>query len=150
MSAAQSAAATAAAASAVLKYPRVLTLDVVVALNAVQTPAILSVPGDADFEWWLLSIQRTDPRMQVLFEDTGSAGLKIIYNAIQPAGATFNGVFIDNLAGQVAANGALPLGVPYVMPANRRYQLAFTDTSGAQNTVEMAFHGYALLAVPAS
>jgi len=47
----------------------------------------------------------------------------------------------------VANNGAFPIAVPYVMPASRSYQHAFTDSSGAQNTVQLAYHGFALLQV---
>jgi len=37
-----------------------------------------------------------------------------------------------------------------VMPATRTYQHTFTDLSGAANTVELAYSGYALLQVASS
>jgi len=135
----------AVAASGILKVPRIHIVDNVVALNATQN-AILQIQADADFEWWWLSISRTNALLKALIAEAGSGNRQFIYSG-NPQAQNFQGILVDNLAGLVANNGALPIGVPYVMPAGRTYTHQFTDSSGAQNTVQFAYHGFALLRV---
>jgi len=135
----------AVAASGILKVPRLHIVDAVVALNASQA-ALMTIQSDADFEWWWLSIFRTNAALKALIAEAGSGNRQFIYSG-NPQAAAFQGVLVDNLAGLVANNGALPIAVPYVMPAGRIYTHQFTDSSGAQNTVQLAYHGFALLRV---
>lgn len=137
----------AATARGIVKIPRVLVVDAVVPLNTVQFPSVLTIPQDADFEWWFLAAFRTSAFMKVLIQEAGTSRQMIFAGSQQTSATVFNGVFIDNLAGLVASNGAFPVAVPYVMPASRAYQHQFTDSSGAQNTVQLAYHGFALLQV---
>jgi hypothetical protein len=146
MSTSPSAAAT---ASGIVKIPRVLVVDAVVPLNT-QLPSILTIPQDADFEWWFLAAFRTNAAMKVLITEAATQRAMIFAGSQQSSSTVFNGVFIDNLAGLVAGNGAFPIAVPYVMPASRSYQHAFTDSSGVQNTVQLVYHGFALLQVSGS
>jgi hypothetical protein len=132
----------------IVKVPRVLVVDLVVTASAVQLPVVLTVPSDADFEWWFLACFRTSASLKALIKETGVGSRDIIQSGITPQTAQFNGIYIDNLAGLVASNGAFPIAVPYVMPANRTYQHLFTDLSGQQNTVQLVYHGFALLQVP--
>jgi hypothetical protein len=143
MSTSPSAAAT---ARGIVKIPRVLVVDAVVAAST-QLPSILTIPQDADFEWWFLAAFRTDSRMKVLITEAATQRAMIYSGSQQSSSTVFNGVFIDALAGLVASNGAFPIAVPYVMPASRSYQHAFTDSSAAQNTVQFVYHGFALLQV---
>ena len=136
----------AATASGIVKIPRVILVDAVVPLNS-QLPSVLTIPQDADFEWWFLAAFRTDSRMKLLITEAATTRQMIFSGSQQSSSTVFNGVFIDNLAGLIASNGAFPIAVPYVMPASRSYQHAFTDSSGAQNTVQLAYHGFALLQV---
>lgn len=130
----------------ILKVPRALVGDVVVAANAVQTPLILNNQADGDFEMWFVSIFRTNASLKLLWEEGGSTR-RFIYSGAQPQTSQFNGLFVDNLAGLVASNGAFPIAVPYVFPANRQMSYALSDTSGASNTFEIVLHGYVLLPV---
>ena len=130
----------------IVKVPRVLLVDAVLALNVVLFPSQLVVPNDADFEFWWLAIQRTDPRLKVLITESATQR-PFIFSGSPLTSGTFSGVFVDNLAGLVSNNGEFPIAVPYVMPAARAYQILFTELSGAQNTVQMAFHGFALINV---
>jgi len=130
----------------IVKVPRVLIVDVVVAASATLTPGALSIPNDADFEWWWLSIFRTDPRLKVLITESATQR-PFIYSGSPQTPGGFLGVFVDNLAGLVSSNGEFPIAVPYVMPASRSYQHQFSDLSAAQNTVQVAYHGFALLQV---
>lgn len=140
----------ATASGGIVKIPRVLVVDAVVAANAQLTPALLTIPQDADFEWWWLAIFRTSGSLKLLLAEAGTQR-QLIYSGSQLAQANqFLGMFVDNLAGLVANNGAFPIAVPYVMPASRTYTHQFTDSSGAPNTVEMAYHGFALLQVASS
>jgi len=132
--------------SGLLKIPRALVADVVVGANAVQTPLILTNQADGDFEMWFLSIFRTNALLKMLWEEGGSTR-RFIYSGAQPQTTQFNGLFVDNMAGLVASNGAFPIAVPYVFPANRQMSFALTDTSAAPNTFEIVLHGYVLLPV---
>jgi len=132
--------------SQIVKVPRVLLVDAVVPLSSVLFPGQLSIPNDADFEWWWLAIQRTDARLKVLISESATQRSFIFSGSPLQAG-TFAGVFVDNLAGLVASNGQFPIAVPYIMPAARSYPHQFTDLSAAQNTVQVAYHGFALINV---
>lgn len=120
-------------------------LDRVVPGNAVQDPNQLQILADADFEWWWLLASRTSNLLKVLMSEqaTGRQFIGTTASAISGAGA-FNGINIDLLAGTALATAAFPLAVPFVMPATRTYSLLFTDTSGANNTVELVFSGFKL------
>src|SRR5437763_15417079 len=109
-----------------LKIPRALVADVVVGLNAVQTPLVLNNQADGDFEMWFVSIFRTDSRLKLLWEEGGSTR-KFIYSGAQLQTGQFNGLFVANLAGLVANNGEFPIPVPYVLPPNRQVKLALPD-----------------------
>jgi len=138
-----------AAQPTIVKYPRWLIVDAVVPLNA-SAGANLQIPNDADFESWWIAAFRTDARLKVLIQETGTQRSLIYPNTGVPGSAGFTGMFIDLLAGLVSNNGAFPITVPYVMPGSRIYAHTFTDTSGAQNTVELAYIGYALLQIAGS
>jgi hypothetical protein len=135
----------AVAAAGILKVPRLHIVDLVVTLNTTQGAA-MTIQADADFEWWFLSISRTNALLKALIAEAGSGNRQLIYSG-NPQASNFQGVLVDNLAGLVANNGALPIAVPYVMPAGRIYSHTFTDSSGANNTVQFAYHGFALLKV---
>lgn len=131
----------------IVKYPRTLVVDAVVALNSVSNQ-ILTIPQDADFEWWWLAASRTNAAMKVQVQESGTTRYLVYSQSGNPQGSgntAFQGIFIDLLAGLVSNNGAFPQTVPYVMPASRNYIHTFTDSSGAQNTVELSYIGYALL-----
>lgn len=140
----------AAAAPTIVKYPRWLIVDQVVTANS-QAGSNLQIPNDADFEWWWIAAFRTSNLLKVLIQETGT-GRYLVYPQTGAAGAgaggaTFNGMYIDLLAGLVSNNGAFPITVPYVMPGSRVYAHTFTDSSGANNTVELSYIGYALLQI---
>lgn len=131
----------------IVKYPRWLVVDAVVQ-SATSQGQTLTVPTDSDFEWWWLAAFRTSALMKVLIQETGTTRYFVYPQQGQPNQAGFSGIFIDLLAGLVANNGEFPVVVPYVMPASRSYAHQFTDTgSGAPNTVELAYMGYALLEI---
>jgi hypothetical protein len=140
----------ATAAPSIVKIPRVLVVDAVVTASAVLYPALLTIPQDADFEWWFLALSRTSNLLKLLLTEAGTSRALIFPGSQLAAGTQFLGVNVDNLAGTVQANGAFPIAVPYVMPASRTYTHQFSDTSGATNTVEVVYHGFALLAVPSA
>lgn len=129
--------------SIIFKMPRKIVLDAVVTASSTANPA-MTIPSDCDFEWDWLSIFRTDARLKALMTETGVGQRPFILPA-SPQSGSFDGIFVDNWAGLVASNGAFPEMVPYIMPANRVYQFRFLDSSAAQNTVQLAFHGYGLL-----
>jgi hypothetical protein len=135
------------ATPSIIKIPRVFVVDAVVNGNANLTPAVLTILQDADFEWWWMAISRTDARLKMLLTEAATSRDMIYSGSQQGAGTQFLGVNVDNLAGTVAGNGAFPVAVPYVMPASRQYTHRFSDSSGAQNTVEVVYHGFALLQV---
>ena len=124
-------------------------LDRVVPANAVQDPNQLQILTDADFEWWWLLASRTSNLLKVLIKEaaTGRDFIGTTASSVQGAGA-FNGINIDLLCGTAQGAAAFPLAVPFVMPATRTYTVLFTDTSGANNTVEMVFSGFKLWAKP--
>jgi hypothetical protein len=120
-------------------------LDRVVPANAVQDPNQLQILSDADFECWWLGASRTSNLLKVLMKEQATGRDFIGTTASAVAGAvTFNGIQIDNWAGQTATTGLFPLAVPYIMPATRVYSLLFSDTSGAPNTIEIVFRGFKL------
>jgi hypothetical protein len=120
-------------------------LDRVVPGNAVQDPNQLQILSDADFEWWWVLASRTDTRLKVMMKEQATGRDFIGTTASASSGpATFNGINVDNWAGTALATAAFPLAVPYIMPATRVYTLLFTDTSGANNTVELVFSGFKL------
>lgn len=131
----------------IVKVPRAIILDAVVTASANLFPQGFTVPNDADFEWWFLSIQRTSALLKVLITEQAT-NRQLIITGSPNQGTAFNGIFVDNLAGLVANNGSLPIAVPYVMPAARSYPHQFTDSSGSNNTVQMAYHGFALIQIP--
>jgi hypothetical protein len=144
MSTSPSAAAT---ASSIFKIPRVHIVDTSMASGA-SSGVSMTIQADADFEWWFLALFRTSGLLKVLIAEAGTANRQLIYSG-NPQAQNFQGIFVDNLAGLVANNGAFPIAVPYVMPAGRIYTHQFVDqTSGATNTVQVAYHGYALLSTP--
>jgi hypothetical protein len=137
----------AVAASGIFKIPRIHIVDAAPG-NGLTVGAAMTIQADADFEWWWLSIQRTSALLKILISEAGTANRQLIYSG-NPQAQNFQGIFVDNLAGLVASNGALPIGVPYVMPAGRIYSHSFADqTSGGTNTVQVAYHGFALLQTP--
>ena len=140
----------AATASGIVKIPRVLVVDCVVAASAQLSPAQLQIPQDADFEWWWLSIFRTSGLLKVLITEAATQRAMIYSGSQLSQSGQFLGLLVDNLAGLVSGNGAFPIAVPYVMPASRSYTHQFTDSSAAQNTVQFAYHGFALLQVASS
>jgi hypothetical protein len=140
----------ATAAPSIVKIPRLLVVDAAVTASAQLFPALLTIPQDADFEWWWLAISRTSGLLKMLLTEAGTSRALIFPGSQLQAGTQFLGVNVDNLAGTVAANGSFPIAVPYVMPASRTYTHQFTDSSGAPNTVEIVYHGFALLAVPSN
>jgi len=131
----------------ILKVPRAIILDVTVPASDVLFPAAMQVPNDADFEWWFLSIQRTSGQLKLLINEAATGNRALILSAAPQQQSAFQGIFIDNLAGLVSDNGAFPIAVPYIMPAARSYPHQFTELSGSQNVVQMAYHGYALMPV---
>jgi hypothetical protein len=144
-----SSANAAVAASGILKVPRVHVMDAVVPNNGQQGPS-MTIQADADFEWWWLSIFRTNALLKALIAEAGSGNRQFIYSG-NPQANAFQGILVDNLAGLVANNGAFPIAVPYVMPAGRIYTHQFFDQgSGGNNTVQLAYHGFALLKVATS
>jgi len=120
-------------------------LDRVVPANAVQDPNQLQILSDADFEWWWILASRTSNLLKVLMKEQATGRDFIGTTASATSGpATFNGINIDNWAATALVSGAFPLAVPYIMPATRVFSLLFTDTSGANNTVEIVFSGFKL------
>lgn len=120
-------------------------LDRVVPGNAVQDPNSMQISSDADFEWWWVVASRTSTLLKVLMNEAGT-GRSFIGTTVSPlaGAATFNGINIDNWAGTALATAAFPLAVPYILPANRSYVFLLTDTSGANNTVEIVLSGFKL------
>lgn len=139
-----------ATAPQIVKIPRVLVVDAAVTANAVFFPALLTIPQDADFEWWWLAISRTSGLLKLMLTESGTSRQMIFSGSQLAAGTQFQGVNVDNLAGTVAGNGSFPIAVPYVMPASRQYTHQFSDSSAAPNAVEVVYHGFALLAVSQS
>lgn len=117
-------------------------LDCVVPASAVQQPFVLTILGDADFEWWWNMVMRTSNLLKLLMNEQGTG--RAFVGTSQGAAAGFNGLNIDLWAGTAQANAAFPLAVPFVMPATRAYQVLLTDLSAAPNTVQLVFSGFKL------
>ena len=130
-------------APTVAKIPRKIVLDAIVPASGSINPSI-QIPSDCDFELWWYSIFRTSGLLKLLLNETGVAQRPWII-AASPQASNFQGIFVDNMAGLVSLNGAFPEAVPYVMPANRVYQLQLFDSSAETNTFQLALHGYGLL-----
>jgi len=118
-------------------------LDRVVPANAVQDPNQLQILSDADFEWWWQLASRTSALLKVMMKEAAT-GRDFIQTSAGQAQGVFNGINIDNWCGTAQGNAAFPLAVPYIMPATRVYSLLFSDSSGAPNTVQVAFSGFKL------
>lgn len=141
----------------IVKYPRTLVVDAVVNPTAAGDGTngstaggqqVLTIPQDADFEWWWLACFRTSNLLKVQIQEAATTRFFIYGQSGNPQSSgsnAFAGIYIDLLAGLVSNNGAFPQTVPYVMPASRTYPHTFTDYSSAANTVELVYHGYALL-----
>jgi len=119
--------------------------DAVIVGNAIQQPYQLQIQADCDFEWWWTAAQRTSGLLKILMSEaaTGRQFIGTTASTISGAGA-FNGINVDLWAGLATAAAEFPIAVPFVMPATRTYTLLFTDTSGANNTVEISFSGFKL------
>jgi hypothetical protein len=126
------------------RQPFSYVLDRIVPANAILDPNQLQILQDADFEWWWMSAERTSAALKVLMSEIATGRDFMGTSVFAGGGSPFNGINIDLWAGTVQAGGMFPLAVPYVMPASRVYSLRFTDTSGADNTVELAFQGFKL------
>jgi hypothetical protein len=136
-------------APGILKVPRSIVLDVSLAASALLFPQPCQIPSDASFEWDWISAFRSDSRVKLLIMETGVGNRALIYSGAPNNPNAFFGILIDNWAGLVANNGAFPLPTPYIMPANRQYLFQFSDASAGAagtNTIQIALHGYALLA----
>jgi hypothetical protein len=118
-------------------------LDRVVPASAVQDPNQVQIGSDADFEWWWILASRTSGLLKVMMKENGT-GRDFIGTSTPSGAAAFNGINIDNWAGTALATAAWPLAVPYIMPATRVYQILFSDTSAAPNTVQLVFSGFKL------
>lgn len=138
----------------IVKYPRTLVVDAVVNPTGAGAPnsnggqQVLTIPQDSDFEWWWLAAFRTSGQLKAQIQEAATTRYLVYSQSGNPQGSgntAFLGIFIDLLAGLVSNNGAFPQTVPYLMPASRQYIHTFTDLSGASNTVELAYIGYALL-----
>jgi len=74
---------------------------------------------------------------------TGRDFIGTTASTVSGAGA-FNGINFNLFCGLANAAAAFPLAVPFVMPATRTYTLLYTDSSGAQQTIELVFSGFKL------
>lgn len=74
---------------------------------------------------------------------TGRDFIGTTASTVSGAGA-FNGINFNLFCGLASAAAAFPLAVPFVMPATRTYTLLYTDSSGAQQTIELVFSGFKL------
>jgi len=121
-------------------------IDPVVAANAVQSPTNLQILTDADFEWWWLAGSATvAASLKALIKEAATGRDFIGTTATAVAGAgSFNGINFNLLCGLASAAAMFPLAVPFVMPASRSYTILLTDSSGAQQNVEMVFSGFKL------
>jgi hypothetical protein len=126
------------------RQPFDYVLDRVVPANAILDPNQIQILQDADFEWWWTSVIRTSDQLKVLMSEIATGRDFMGTSVFAGAGTPFNGINIDNWAGNTASGGMFPLAVPYVMPASRVYSLRFTDLSGADNTVQLTFRGFKL------
>ncbi len=125
--------ATAPQAPAVLpplRVPFEYVVNAVVPLNG-NLPVTLQIQQDADFEWVFRIGSRTDPRVTVDVSD-GATGRK--YTSA-PAN-------VDNYFG--TAQLPFPLVEPFIIARATSINFSFTDSSGAQNTVQLILSGYKL------
>lgn len=147
MSSSSSAANTGGGSSSgIIKVPRAIVGDISLTANTLQNPLVVNNQADGDMEIWFISIFRTNSNLKLLWEEGGTTR-RFIYSGAQPQISQFNGLYVDNIAGLVANNGAFPIAVPYVWPANRQFTFTLSDFSGATNVFEIALHGYVLLPV---
>lgn len=113
------------------KFPRQ-----VIAANK-QSAVAIQTPANFDFEWWdTVAIYTASADVKV---EVGSSNLM---NTNAPGGANVNGIDIRNWAG----TAQLPYArrYPWVLPRATQCLLTITDTSGAQNTVEIVLRGFQL------
>ena len=116
----------------------------------VPTVFPMIVPGIGDFElWWHgLATYQSDgvtptTNAALFIQVTESNGRKWFdYGNQQPS--PFYGIPASLYAGTGAANGLYPEAVPYVLPANRAYQISLTDFSGAAQKAQLIWKGYLL------
>jgi hypothetical protein len=113
-----------------LRVPFEYVVNAVVPLNG-NVPVSLQIQQDADFEWVFRIASRTDPRLTVDVSD-GATGRKY----------TLAPVNIDNFAG--SAQLPFPLVEPFIIARATSITFTFTDSSGAQNTVQLVLSGYKL------
>jgi hypothetical protein len=106
-------------------------LNRIVPASAVADANPLTILPDADFEWWWSVLQRTSGLLALSIQEAGSG--RLFMNAP---------VNVDNWAGQISANAAFPVVVPYIMPRTRTYTFTFTETSAAPNTVQLVLSGF--------
>lgn len=131
-------------------------IDANVPAGTVQFPTQFQILSDADFENWWLIASRTSNLLKVLMKEQATGRDFIGTTASASSGpATFNGINIDNFAGQAASNAAFPIAVPYIMPATRVYTILLTDGNPvggppAINQVELVFDGFKLWPRPKS
>jgi hypothetical protein len=144
MPAAQSVSDSQSPNPAIVKYPRTLTVDAAVPAGT-QFSQTMTIPQDADFEWDWVSVFRTSGLLKLIMSEYGTGSRPLILGVSNQN--PFQGIFIDLFAGLTAGNAAFPMIIPFVMPANRSYNHQFTDSSGALNTVQIAYIGSALFKV---
>lgn len=122
------------------------TVDSVVAANAVQAPTQFQILTDADFEWWFTLGSATAPASLKLLINEAATGRAFVGTtaSVISGGGAFNGINFNLFCGLATAAAAFPLAVPFVMPATRTYTLLYTDSSGAQQTIELVFSGFKL------
>lgn len=107
----------------------------VVPLNGRQTVTIV-IDTDADFELFYLTGNRTDPRLTVLITEGGAGGV-----GWSNGGSTEDRPNFDNIFG--TAQLPFPVGlIPQILPKKRVYSIELIDSSGAQNSGQIAFVGF--------
>lgn len=126
------------------RQPFAYVLDRVVPPDAILDPNQLQILQDADFEWWWSAADYTSPELKIVMSEVATGRYFMGSSVFAGGGTAFQGLNIDLFAGSVVSGGMFPLAVPYVMPASRVYAVQLTDQSGADNTVELAFHGFKL------
>jgi hypothetical protein len=121
-------------------------IDATVLANAVQSPTQFQIQTDADFElWWITGSATAAASLKFLMKEAATSRDFIGTTASTVSGAgAFNGINFNLLCGLASAAAMFPIAVPYVMPATRTYTILLTDSSGAQQTVEISFSGFKL------